>query len=99
MFLAQPLQLNRQGCTLFLAHFTMRHAAFGPNHARRSERLSAQLCKRAPGGASEGRTVAAAPRPWSRSAHTGRENWLRIERQTGLEGLQGMSFVSQFIRQ
>jgi hypothetical protein len=52
VFFAQPLQLNRQGCALFFAHFAMRHAAFGPNHARRSKPLLARLCNRAPEGAS-----------------------------------------------
>jgi hypothetical protein len=33
MLFAQPLQLNRQRGALFLAHFAMRHAAFGPNRA------------------------------------------------------------------
>jgi hypothetical protein len=38
VFLAQPLQLNRQGRALFFAHFVVRHAPFGPNHARLSGR-------------------------------------------------------------
>jgi len=52
MLFAQPLQLNRQGRALFLAHFAMRHAEFGPNHTRQSWRLLARLCKRAPDRAS-----------------------------------------------
>jgi hypothetical protein len=52
MLLAQSFQLNRQGCALFLAHFALRHVAFGPNQARLSGRLLARLCKRAPDRAS-----------------------------------------------
>jgi hypothetical protein len=70
MFFTQPLQLNRQGCALFLAHFAMRHTAFGPNRARQNERLLGRLCKPAPDRASARRTRRCAGRGHGHEALT-----------------------------